>query len=164
MEGVKLSIIIPVYNAEKTLDRCINSILDQEFEAYEVILVDDGSKDTSPALCDSYAASDHRFVVRHQVNSGVSASRNAGLDMARGEYVMFVDSDDALIPYALEDMFKSLKGEDMAVGGYAVFVNGVLSREVCPLNTQSYKGAGCGQFFTDNIKRNCVMLQKMAQQ
>ena len=98
MEGVKLSIIIPVYNAEKTLDRCINSIFDQEFEAYEVILVDDGSKDASPALCDSYAASDHRFVVRHQVNSGVSASRNAGLDMARGEYVMFVDSDDALIP------------------------------------------------------------------
>lgn len=158
MEGVKLSIIIPVYNAEKTLDRCINSILDQDFEAYEVILVDDGSKDASPELCDSYAESDHRFVVRHQVNSGVSAARNAGLDMARGEYVMFLDSDDALIPYALEDMFKSLKGEDMAVGGYAVFVNGVPSREVCPLKTYSYKGTGCGQFFTDNIKRNCVML------
>ena len=98
MEDIKLSIIIPVYNAEKTLDRCISSILDQEFDAYEVILVDDGSSDSSSAICDGYAGSDARFFVKHQANSGVSASRNAGLDMARGEYVMFVDSDDALIP------------------------------------------------------------------
>ena len=109
MEGIKLSIIIPVYNAEKTLDRCLNSILDQEFDSFEVILVDDGSKDASASICDRYAVSDSRFVVKHQSNSGVSTSRNAGLDMARGEYVMFVDSDDALIPYALEDIFKSVK-------------------------------------------------------
>lgn len=158
MEGIKLSIIIPVYNAEKTLDRCLNSILDQEFDSFEVILVDDGSKDASAAICDRYAVSDSRFVVKHQSNSGVSASRNAGLDMARGEYVMFVDSDDALIPYALEDIFKSVKGEDMAVGGYAVFVDGVPSREICPLKTASYKGLSCGQFLEDNVRQNCVML------
>lgn len=158
MEGIRLSIIIPVYNAEKTLDRCLNSILDQEFDEYEVILVDDGSKDSSPAICDRYAETDSRFVVKHQANSGVSASRNAGLDMARGEYVMFVDSDDALIPFALEDMFKSLKGEDMAVGGYAVFVDGAPSQEIRPLKTISYKERDFGQFFEDNVRRNCVML------
>ena len=158
MEGIKLSIIIPVYNAEKTLDRCLNSILDQEFDSFEVILVDDGSKDASASICDRYAVSDSRFVVKHQSNSGVSASRNAGLDMARGEYVMFVDSDDALIPYALEEIFKSLKGEDMSVGGYAVFVDGVPSREICPLKTASYKGLSCGQFLEDNVRQNCVML------
>lgn len=158
MEDIKLSIIIPVYNAEKTLDRCISSILDQEFDAYEVILVDDGSSDSSSAICDGYAGSDARFFVKHQANSGVSASRNAGLDMARGDYVMFVDSDDALIPYALDDMFKCMNSEDMVVGGYAVFRGGVPSHEVCPLKTMSYSGDGCGQFLEDNIRRNCMML------
>lgn len=90
----KFSIIVPVYKVEQYLDRCIQSILKQTFTDFEVILVDDGSPDNSGLICDSYAAKDDRLVVLHQKNQGVSAARNNALDIARGEYICFVDSDD----------------------------------------------------------------------
>ena len=99
-----LSIIVPVYNAEKWLRRCVDSLLDQELprEDYEIILVDDGSKDASPQICDEYAAAYSGLVrVIHQPNGGVSMARNAGLDAAVGEYVMFVDADDYIEPNCL---------------------------------------------------------------
>ncbi len=108
MESVKqLSIIVPVYNAEKWLRRCVDSLLNQDLlrEDYEIILVDDGSKDGSPQICDDYAAAHTGLVsVIHQPNGGVSMARNAGLDAAVGEYVMFVDSDD----YVKEDSFAEI--------------------------------------------------------
>lgn len=90
------SIIVPVYNAEKTLSSCINSILFQECNDYEVILVDDGSTDSSGFLCDEYSCKDKRVKVLHKENGGVSSARNAGLLIATGEWVVFVDSDDTL--------------------------------------------------------------------
>lgn len=93
-----LSIIIPVYNAEKTLARCVDSLTGQELTdgTLEIILVDDGSTDDSPALCDAYAGRDSRIQVIHQPNAGVSAARNAGLERAVGQYIQFVDSDDSV--------------------------------------------------------------------
>lgn len=90
----KISVIVPVYNMEKYLKRCVDSILLQSFSDFEVILVDDGSKDTSGDICDSYALSDSRIRVIHKENGGVSAARNAALDIASGEYITFCDSDD----------------------------------------------------------------------
>ena len=94
MNNPAISIIIPVYNAEKYLRRCIESVLSQSFTDFELILVDDGSKDQSPQICDEYSSQDTRVRVIHKVNGGVSAARNDGLDIAKGEYVTFIDSDD----------------------------------------------------------------------
>ena len=158
MDKVKISIIVPVYNAEEYLDRCINSILDQEFPSFEVILVDDGSTDSSSLICDRYSGTDPRFISVHLKNSGVSAARNAGLNLAQGEYVMFVDSDDALLPYALDELMSNLNDEDVVVGGYGVFVENVPKKEIKPKATMSYKGSDFPRFFQDNIMRNCEML------
>ena len=95
-----VSIIVPVYNAERTVGRCIESILNQEYTDFELLLVDDGSTDNSGAVCDEYAAKDSRIQVFHKKNSGVSASRNLALDRARGTYLQFLDSDDWITPDA----------------------------------------------------------------
>lgn len=94
---VKVSIIVPVYNAEKTLERCINSILRQTFAEWEMIIIDDGSTDLSGQLCEQYALQDSRIIVIHQDNKGVSVARNVGIDVAKGIYLIFVDSDDEII-------------------------------------------------------------------
>ena len=111
-----ISVIIPVYNVEKYLRRCLDSIIAQTFSDWECILIDDGSPDGSGAICDEYAAKDTRFRVIHQANAGVSAARNAGLDAARGEYIGFIDSDD----WIAADMYSFLydliqeRGADIA--------------------------------------------------
>lgn len=91
---MKISIIIPVYNVEQYLRQCVDSVLAQTFDDYEVILVDDGSPDGSPAICDEYGERYDKVKVIHKPNGGLSDARNAGLDVAQGEYVMFLDSDD----------------------------------------------------------------------
>ena len=88
-----VSIIVPVYNAQEFLERCINSVLAQEYTNFELILVDDGSTDNSGAVCDSYLNRDARIRVIHKENTGVSDSRNQALDEAKGEYLQFLDSD-----------------------------------------------------------------------
>ena len=95
-----VSIIVPVYNAERTLTRCIDSILNQEYTDFELLLVNDGSKDSSGSICDRYAAKDSRIHVIHKENSGVSDSRNIALDRACGTYLQFLDSDDWITPNA----------------------------------------------------------------
>lgn len=93
-ENPKISIIIPVYNAEAYLHRCVDSVLSQKFKDFELLLVDDGSVDSSADICDKYAICDERVRVFHKKNGGVSSARNLGLDNARGEWVVFVDADD----------------------------------------------------------------------
>ena len=95
-----LSVIVPVYNVEEYLARCVDSILQQTYRNLEVILVDDGATDASGAICDAYAASDCRVKVLHKENGGLSSARNAGLEAATGEYIAFVDSDDWITPDA----------------------------------------------------------------
>lgn len=99
-----ISIIVPVYNRIGTLDICIQSILCQTYKDFELILVDDGSDDGSEIVCNNYLSIDHRVRVAHKKNEGVSAARNAGLDMANGKYIGWVDSDDYIMP----DMFETL--------------------------------------------------------
>lgn len=105
---MKLSIIIPIYNAAKTLKRCIESIQKQSFCDYELILIDDGSDDESILLCDTYNQTDEKVKVKHQKNKGLSAARNAGLEMALGEYITFVDSDDCLGENTLQELMNEL--------------------------------------------------------
>lgn len=102
----KVSVIVPVYNAEKYLAVCVDSILAQTLRDIEVILVDDGSTDSSPALCDAYAEKDPRVTVIHQENKGVSSARNAGLSISQGEFFAFVDSDD----FCEHNMFQMMIG------------------------------------------------------
>lgn len=91
---IKLSVVVPVYKTEQYLHRCVDSILNQSFRDFELILVDDGSPDACPEICEEYAKRDNRIKVVHKKNAGVAAARNTGLDVASGEYVTFVDSDD----------------------------------------------------------------------
>ena len=90
----KISIIVPVYKTEQYLDRCVESIVNQTYNNLEIILVDDGSADNCPAMCDKWAEKDNRIKVIHKENGGVSSARNAGIDAASGEYIGFVDGDD----------------------------------------------------------------------
>ncbi len=116
----KITVITPVYNAASYLDRCLESLMAQTFSDFEVILVDDGSADGSGALCDLWAERDTRVRVIHQANAGQAAARNRALDIARGEYIAFVDSDDYVHPRFLETLLSNLldAGADVSVCRY----------------------------------------------
>lgn len=105
----EISVIVPVYNTEKYLDRCIRSIINQTFSDFELILVDDGSKDNSGFVCDEWEKKDSRIKVIHQKNAGAGAARNAGLRVAKGEYIGFVDSDDWIEPQMYEVMYNAIE-------------------------------------------------------
>ena len=107
-----ISAIVPVYKVEKYLGRCVESLLAQTYENIEIILVDDGSPDTCPVMCDEYAKKHEKIRVIHQENKGLSGARNTGIDNAKGEYLAFVDSDDLWSPHFLESLYKALKEND----------------------------------------------------
>lgn len=117
----KFSVIIPVYNVEKFIHRCVDSVLAQTFSDFELILVDDGSTDHSGAICDEYARQDERVRVIHKENGGSSSARNAGLHKATGEYIYFADSDDYLREDLLETVVPYLNGEGRLISfGFAI--------------------------------------------
>ena len=121
MDTQKLvSVIIPVYKAEKYLPMCVDSVLNQSYRNLEVILVDDGSPDNCPAICDEYAQKDNRIRVIHQKNAGLSMARNAGLDICTGDYITFVDSDDALHVDFVARLLAACEesGAEIAVGDF----------------------------------------------
>ena len=118
-----VSVIVPVYNAEGVVSRGVDSILAQSYQDFELILVDDGSTDSSGAICDNYAQQDGRVKVVHQANAGVSAARNAGLKAAQGDWVTFVDSDDRVLDCFLEALVEAVSRSDqidLAYCGYAI--------------------------------------------
>lgn len=103
----KISIIIPVYNVEKYLNRCVDSILNQSLQDFEIILVNDGSTDSSPKICDEYVEQDERIRVIHKQNARVAAARNDGIKVAQGEFISLIDSDDWIEPTMLEEMYST---------------------------------------------------------
>lgn len=109
--SLDVSVIVPIFNTEKYLDRCINSLLKQQHKSMEIILVNDGSTDNSPQLCDEYASLYSNIKVFHKPNGGLSSARNAGLREARGKYVSFIDSDDYITENMMGDMFSIAKNE-----------------------------------------------------
>ena len=113
-----ISIIIPVYNAEKYIHCCIESVLRQTFQDFELILVDDGSIDRSGEICDEYVNKDKRIKVIHQKNAGVSSARNVGLHVAQGKYIAFCDSDDELLPDYLAIMINEPEKAELLIAGY----------------------------------------------
>ena len=160
----KISIIVPVYKVERYLHQCINSILSQTFTDFELILVDDGSPDNSGAICDKYAKKDHRVIVAHKENGGVSSARNAGLQICKGEWITFIDADDYI-----EQDFLSIPAEspeDLLFQNYKVldddnltnfaFQKGVVAHQdlrIC-LNDNIYKlifRTPWGKFFRREI-------------
>lgn len=115
IEYPKISVIVPVYNTEKYLRRCINSILAQTFTDFELLLIDDGSKDRSSEICDEYAKKDERIKVFHKENGGVSSARNLGLDNAIGEWVCFADSDDIMSESYVQNLVKAIRNDNSLV-------------------------------------------------
>ena len=127
-----ISVIVPIYNAEKYLHRCVDSLLAQSFQDFELILVDDGSSDSSPQICDAYAATDTRIKAFHQKNQGVSSARNFGLDMATGRFCTFIDSDDWVaadfFSTAIDTLLSSRS--DIYFAGHYRVVNGKIIGEI----------------------------------
>lgn len=124
-----ISIIIPVFNSEKWLERCIDSVINQTYKRIEIILIDDGSTDSSPLICDNYAKKDKRIKVIHQKNKGVSSARNAGIKESKGYYVKFVDSDDSIVETCCEEMISNFSSDiDLIICGLNVYKNNILLR------------------------------------
>lgn len=132
---MKFSIIIPVYKVEKYLNECVDSVLKQTFKDFEVILVDDGSPDRCPDICDDYAKQDNRVKVIHQTNAGLSCARNAGAACARGSYIIFLDSDDYIVGDTVLEKIneKTLTKPDVILYGYRKLFesDGSLGTPVC---------------------------------
>lgn len=125
MDEPLISVIVPIYNVEKYLNRCIESIVNQTYKTLEIILVDDGSPDNCPQICDEWKEKDNRIKVIHKKNGGLSDARNAGLDIAQGEYIAFVDSDDWIDKEWIEILFKELikNNCDVSISSTRLFKN-----------------------------------------
>lgn len=126
MSNIKLSFIIPVYNVEKYLNECLDSVISQCNEQCEIIIVDDGSTDNSGAICDDYKDKYENITVMHQKNSGSSIARNAGLKAAKGDYIAFIDSDDRISPDSIKNIFSAVNNnaDVYFMEGKKLFPNG----------------------------------------
>ena len=140
---LKLSVIVPVYKAEQYLKRCIDSILGQNYKNIELILVDDGSPDACPGICDQYQEKDERVIVFHQQNSGVAVARNSGMRIATGDYITFVDSDDTINFDTISECVRLIEEEnaDLVMGGYSgIGEKGYLRWSIIPQGVKCYTG------------------------
>lgn len=143
----KISIVVPIYNAEKTLERCVSSLINQTYENIEIILVNDGSKDNSLDLCKKFEAQDSRIVVIDKPNGGVSSARNAGLDIATGEFVMFCDSDDWAAEDWCKELFDAYKPNGLVMCGF--FTEGQNS----PLPYETKASQNCERYCRSDFSR-----------
>lgn len=158
MSSTKISVIIPAYNAEHTIDRAVGSLLVQDIDEIEIIIVDDGSTDETFAVCEELAESDMRVRIVRKKNGGVSSARNAGLEVAHGEYVMFLDADDVLQPNALGKMYA--KGLDLVAGGFEKVVGSSVTYTCVPSASGEFSGdsALCSFFDAVIARKHCYLL------
>lgn len=139
-----ISIVVPIYNVEQYLQKCVDSLINQTYKNLEIILVDDGSPDNCPKICDEYANHDSRIKVIHKENGGLSDARNAGMNIATGEYISFIDSDDWIKPKMIEDMYNRMieDNSDLVSSGviwvdeYGAEIRTATVSENCVLNTE----------------------------
>lgn len=126
MQYPKISIIVPIFNTEKYLDECIKSIINQTFQNLEIILVDDGSFDSCPQICEKWAQNDKRIIVIHKLNGGLSDARNAGIDASTGDFILFVDSDDFIDSHIIAQLYElqNRTNADIVCGGIYKYCNG----------------------------------------
>lgn len=145
----EVSVIVPVYNAQKYLGKCIESILGQSFTDLELILVEDGSPDDSGKICDDYAKKDSRIKVIHKQNGGVSAARNDGLDAAAGRYVMFVDSDDTIDSHSVKTLYTALleSGSDLCAMGVRFVFEKDLNKTEYPLPQTVFDVSSISEYY-----------------
>lgn len=129
---MKISVIVPIYNVERYLPKLIDSIIAQSFDDFELLLIDDGSKDNSGKICDDYEKKDPRIKVFHKENGGVDSARNYGIELSQGEFLYFADGDDELMPNCLMTLYKGMSGPDieLSIGSYYYRSNGVISNSV----------------------------------
>ena len=149
----KVSIIVPVYNVEKYLDRCMESLLNQTLKDIEIILVDDGSPDKCPQMCDEYAKKDSRIRVIHKQNAGLGLARNSGLEIATGEYIAFVDSDDFVDVNIYQLLYHKATSSDFDIVfcGYYLFDNNEVTSHKCLSEEKSCNGTKQSQEFLLNL-------------
>ena len=172
--SILISIIMPVYNSEQYLSDAIDSILAQTFTEFQLILVDDGSFDSSPTICDSYAQKDSRIVVLHKPNGGICDARNKGLEIATGKYIGFIDNDDILEPSALEENYKLAvehdadwvkfgKTEILVLSGKVVntipsrFQSAIYSHDELIQNLMHLRYCGAMTFVWDSLMRRDII-------
>lgn len=155
-----ISVIVPVYNVEKYLKKCLNSIVNQTYMNLQIILIDDGSKDKSSEICDLFAMQDKRIVVVHRKNGGISKARNSGLDLVQGKYIVFVDSDDYIDNTMIEFLYKGIKENeaDYAVCGFATVTDkNEIIKEYKPIGeVLSGKNALKMHYFAEEYQVNYV--------
>ncbi len=137
----KISVIVPVYNSELYLEECIESVLNQTYDNFELILINDGSSDNSKYICDKYEKKDNRVRVKHICNSGVSVARNIGISISTGDYIVFVDSDDYINPDMLKELYNYINkyNTDMVICDFMYYKNNVfINSEVKEQNIKIY--------------------------
>lgn len=158
-----ISVIIPAYNEEEKLSRCVDSILNQTYTNLEIILVDDGSKDKTPIICDEYQAKDERIRVIHQENKGLSDARNAGLEIATGEYIVFIDSDDITLKEMIEKLYHLLKeyDADISVCQFQNFTDEIPEITQPEEKITIYEGDKRYQAIWDSWALTCVQWNKL---
>lgn len=132
MREYLVSIIIPIYNAESYINKCIESVMNQSYTKIEILLIDDGSTDESPKLCDHFSCIDDRIQVVHTRNSGAGAARNVGLNIANGEYICFVDADDQVNERYIEYLVYAITGNELGICGFTTAIDGKYSQTLVP--------------------------------
>lgn len=157
MKRIEISVIVPVYNTEAYLHKCIDSILNQSFTNFELLLIDDGSTDKSGQICDEYAKKDFRVKVFHKNNGGVSSARNIGLNNAKGQWVTFIDSDDT-VQIDFFSMFQPMEDADLKIQGTTIIED---SQEIL-LNIETLCVVGhkeCLDYYKKIDEKNCLLTQ-----
>lgn len=151
-----ISVIVPVYNSQDYLDRCVRSILNQSYRDFELLLVNDGSTDSSGIMCDKYAEEDSRVSVIHKLNGGVSSARNAGLDKATGEYITFVDSDDYVSETMLFDLHSCCADSHDMVAGSLKMISETGETDFCMDDSQSDAASLFEAYLSEKFPRICL--------